>query len=356
MNTQTQARSRTEIVALVWLDALAGNVCTPEEFLNAVHEQARDDSDELWEVLSLLDQYYRRGKIHVELFHTLKSHLESSALHVETEARAPTAALRTDVPRTDGPRTDGPRTDVPRTDVPRPDVPPPSRRARKSTGVRTAAAFVLFAVLAAGGYLAVTKYDSPARLVAPATAPATLVAAHQESPPPATADSSNVAPPPPTPSPTPEAVPAPPSANATPTRTGNAGPVRIEMAADTVDVKPTEPAARVKVRRRGNLHADASFTWWTESGTAMPGRDFTPVLPGVEHIAEGSGSITLNIPVLSTPHGKSKSFFVVIDRSDAGGGALGARNLTMVTIQPSDEAGVPTDLNLRIQAGGLPGR
>jgi hypothetical protein len=108
------------------------------------------------------------------------------------------------------------------------------------------------------------------------------------------------------------------------------------MAADTVDVEPTEPAARVTVRRRGNLHGDASFTWWTESGTAKPGRDFTPVVPGVEHIADGSGSITLNIPVLSTPHDKSKSFFVVIDRNDsAGAAALGARNLTMVTIQPS---------------------
>jgi hypothetical protein len=109
------------------------------------------------------------------------------------------------------------------------------------------------------------------------------------------------------------------------------------MAADTVDVEPSEPAARVTVRRRGNLRGDASFVWWTESGTAKPGRDFTPVVPSVEHIADGRDRITLNIPVLSTPHGKPKSFFVVIDRNDSGGGAaLGERNLTLVTIQPSD--------------------
>jgi hypothetical protein len=107
------------------------------------------------------------------------------------------------------------------------------------------------------------------------------------------------------------------------------------MAADTVDVEPDDRAARVTVRRRGNLHGDASFTWWTESGTAKSGRDFTAVIPSVEHIADGSGSLTLNIPVLSTPHGQAKSFYVVIDRTDSGGGAaLGARNLTMVTIQP----------------------
>jgi hypothetical protein len=109
------------------------------------------------------------------------------------------------------------------------------------------------------------------------------------------------------------------------------------MAADTVDVEPSEPAARVTVRRRGNLNGDASFVWWTESGTAKPGRDFTPVVPSVEHIADGRGRITLNIPVLSTPHGQAKSFFVVIGRNDSGGGAaLGERNLTLVTIQPSD--------------------
>jgi serine/threonine protein kinase len=225
---------------------------------------------------------------------------------------------------------------------------------RNTTGIRAAALIALFAVLAAGAYLAVTKFDSHARLVA-TTAPAV---ARQESPPPivesepvphadpapppASAGSSTAVAPPPTPGPTPtpgpSAAPAParPSTSAISTRAGSAGPIRVEMASDTVDVEPTEPAARVTVRRRGNLHGVASFTWWTESGTAKPGRDFTPVVPAVEHIADGSGSITLNIPVLSTPHGKSKSFFVVIDRNDSGGGAaLGARNLTMVTIQPS---------------------
>src|SRR6266404_5338929 len=75
-----QPRSGTEGAALVWLDALAGGLCTPEAFLNAVHEQAQADPDETWEVLSLLDQYYRRGKIKAELFHSLKSRLGGSAL------------------------------------------------------------------------------------------------------------------------------------------------------------------------------------------------------------------------------------------------------------------------------------
>jgi len=143
-------------------------------------------------------------------------------------------------------------------------------------------------------------------------------------------------PPTPTPSPGGATAPARPSTGETSARAGNAGPIRIEMAADTVDVEPSDQAARITVRRRGNLRGDASFTWWTESGTAQPGRDFAPVIPSVEHIPDGRGSVTLNVPVLSTPRGKSKSFYVVIDRTESGGAALGARNLTMVTIQPPD--------------------
>ena len=82
-----QPRSGTEGAALVWLDALAGGICTPEAFLNAVREQSQGDSDESWEILSLLDQYYRRGRIQAELFHTLKSRLEDSALNSGQDAR-----------------------------------------------------------------------------------------------------------------------------------------------------------------------------------------------------------------------------------------------------------------------------
>ena len=144
------------------------------------------------------------------------------------------------------------------------------------------------------------------------------------------------APPTPTPSPGAATAPARHSTSETSARAGNAGPIRIEMAADTVDVEASDQAAHITVRRRGNLHGDASFTWWTESGTAKPGRDFAPAIPSVEHIPDGRGSVTLNIPILSTPRGKSKSFYVVIDRTESGAAALGERNLTMVTIQSAD--------------------
>ena len=55
------------------LDALSRGEIDPETLLNNVKARARLEPDYDWEVLSLLDQYYRRGKIDVEVFRTLKN-------------------------------------------------------------------------------------------------------------------------------------------------------------------------------------------------------------------------------------------------------------------------------------------
>jgi hypothetical protein len=119
-------------------------------------------------------------------------------------------------------------------------------------------------------------------------------------------------------------------------RAGTAGPIRIEMVSDTVDVPIGESTAHVSVRRRGNIHGEASFKWWTESGTAKPGVDFVPVIPRVGSIEDGRASVSLDIPVSADHRTQSKSFYVVIDQSESGGASLGARNLTMVTLPPPD--------------------
>jgi serine/threonine protein kinase len=111
---------------------------------------------------------------------------------------------------------------------------------------------------------------------------------------------------------------------------------RIELAADTIDVPLTDPAARVIVRRKGSLRGATTFTWWTESGTAKPGTDFMAVAPHQEVIEDGKSSVNLFIPVVGdSTRQQPKSFYVVIN--DPGDGAtLGARTLTMVTIPPSE--------------------
>ena len=258
------------------------------------------------------------------------------------------------------------------------NTPPPS-----SLNVKRAAAGVIAAaLLAAVGYWAVTNYDSLQQQVADWTGRArsavedarklpAVPAPVAEAPPPdvaptappplpppaARSNSTNSALSPVTASPIPPAAPAPtprsrsaaaartPAQPSAATSAGvapvpahggvNAGPVRIELASDTVDVQAPDTTAIVVVHRKGNLHGDADFTWWTESGTAKPGQDFAAVTPRLGRIGDGEASVSLTVPVSGAPRTKPKSFYVVIDRTDSGP-ALGARTLSMVTLQPPD--------------------
>jgi serine/threonine protein kinase len=117
---------------------------------------------------------------------------------------------------------------------------------------------------------------------------------------------------------------------------GAAGHSRIELAADTVDVPPDAPAARVVVRRSGSLHGEASFSWWTESGTAKPGRDFGAVATHEEHIEAGKSTLNLFIPVVGDSTRRQPTSFYVVIGDPSPGASLGARTLTMVTIPASE--------------------
>jgi serine/threonine protein kinase len=110
---------------------------------------------------------------------------------------------------------------------------------------------------------------------------------------------------------------------------------RVELAAGIVEVSPADAFALVTVRRRGSMRGAASFTAWTESGTAKPGADFASIAPHVERIADGKSSINLIIPVVSDSTRRApKSFYVLIDEA-APGTAVVDRTTTMVTIQES---------------------
>ena len=110
---------------------------------------------------------------------------------------------------------------------------------------------------------------------------------------------------------------------------------KLELAAEIVDISPMESLASVMVRRSGNLSSDVSFKWWTESGTAKPKRDFSPVSDRIEHIGSGKTAVTLLIPVVADPARKhERNFYVVID--DASPGSTLGRTLTMVALQPAD--------------------
>jgi hypothetical protein len=116
----------------------------------------------------------------------------------------------------------------------------------------------------------------------------------------------------------------------------NTAQAHIELAADNFEVMPTESTANIMVKRSRNLHGDVSFSWWTESGTAKPGRDFVPVRTRVAQIDNGQSWVNLTIPVVVDPaRRQSRSFYVVIDQA-GDSAALGQRTLAMVTLTGSD--------------------
>ena len=62
------------------LDALASGKMDNATFLRNTVQRFRADSEESWEVLSLLDQYHRLGKIKAEAFHELKTKIAEYAM------------------------------------------------------------------------------------------------------------------------------------------------------------------------------------------------------------------------------------------------------------------------------------
>jgi serine/threonine protein kinase len=116
----------------------------------------------------------------------------------------------------------------------------------------------------------------------------------------------------------------------------NNSPSRIELAFETTEVPNNTPTALVSVRRTGNLLRDATFIWWTETGTAKAGADFEPVAPRMETLRAGKDRLNLPIPIVSdSTRRQTKNFFVVIDQPGPHV-SLGSRTVTKVSILPPD--------------------
>jgi serine/threonine protein kinase len=220
---------------------------------------------------------------------------------------------------------------------------PPAKRTGYLIAARVAACAVLLAVgyWLAGNMGLVPSFGSLPNF---ATATATRIAAPDAPPPAATKDdNAPVSRPTEQPAAAPEPsvplsrqAPAMPPAKPAPAAPvpASSGPSKIELAADTVEVPADETSAQILVHRKGNLHGEASFVWWTESGTAKPGIDFTPVMPQLARIEDGKSSLSLNIPLSSRARAQPKAFYVVIDHSE-GGAAISGRTLTMVSMLPA---------------------
>ena len=72
-----------------WVDALANRSCDSEEFLQHLRRHGRENSEEIWEALALLDQSFRSRRIDRDTFLPIKSNLQQFVLGRDAEADAP---------------------------------------------------------------------------------------------------------------------------------------------------------------------------------------------------------------------------------------------------------------------------
>jgi serine/threonine protein kinase len=113
--------------------------------------------------------------------------------------------------------------------------------------------------------------------------------------------------------------------------------VRIEFQASDVELSADDAYARVVVRRRGNIRGKVSFIWWTEAGTAKPGRDFESVSRRTELIEDGKATTSLLIPVIAgAGRATPVSFYLFIDEPSPGA-LLGSKFVAIVTIPASTQ-------------------
>ena len=64
------------------LDAFVSGECNPNAFVQELFVLCDTMPDAAWDVLSLIDQYYRRGNLSADLFRTLKYRIERHVLGV----------------------------------------------------------------------------------------------------------------------------------------------------------------------------------------------------------------------------------------------------------------------------------
>lgn len=110
---------------------------------------------------------------------------------------------------------------------------------------------------------------------------------------------------------------------------------RIELAASVFEVPFGDPSAHIVVRRSGSLQTEMNFSWWTETGTAKPGKDYEAVVPHVETIAAGKNAVSLFVPVVTDLKRRQSTNFYVVISDPSTNVSLGTRTVAMVSIEPS---------------------
>jgi serine/threonine protein kinase len=114
----------------------------------------------------------------------------------------------------------------------------------------------------------------------------------------------------PTPVAPPQAAPAAP-----PQAAPAAGPTRFSFQQSAVTVRESDVAARIMIRRSGDLSGTAEVSWWTADGSAVADRDYADLGARIERFAPGEASRTVYVPITNdTMSEPARNFSVLLGR------------------------------------------
>jgi hypothetical protein len=313
------------------LDAFVNGECGPEALAQELAAFCGTTPDSTWDVLSLIDQYHRRGKLPVALFQTVKQDIERHALGIQCRntireisgiANSSARPVVTAVPHNSGviqeqtPSAKEPRIVSRSQATVHPErlgvgprrlfgSEPPNDEADAAVDVRehlrrrrriTLSQAVLSATVVFGVGASPALRDLPKHV-----------------------DAGNVAP----------AVAAAPISQI-------AEPGIITLSADRYVVFPGKRSAEINVHRTSGTGGDVSFVWWAEASGAKPGKDYLSGKPKIAHMLEGVDSLQLSVSILANPLRKHTELFYVVIGKPEGGASLGAIRRASVFIMRPD--------------------
>jgi hypothetical protein len=362
------------------LDAFVSGECNPNAFVQELFVLCDTRPDSAWDVLSLIDQYYRRGNLSADLFRTLKYRIERHVLGVPDLATVgelpdgPTAAkaLVSEAPGgavamvatrelTASPKE--PASEVRALRIELTNASRSVHQFRKRLAIAADLGRRTRSALAntqhklgiwrhqAGDYCERLKSIEWCRFVRehvngefirPCVAVVLLgvvllgieksglpqdLPTLQDTVSPGLGNTGNVV--------------LPPAAAAVIPE--NSDPGQISLSADTYVVFPGHTSADIQIRRTGGVSGAVSFVWWTQgSGGTRPGRDYVSRTPTIAHLLDGEDTLHLSVPILPNPSRKHTELFYVVIGKPGDGAALGSVRRATVFIMRPDKFAEPT--------------
>jgi hypothetical protein len=113
-------------------------------------------------------------------------------------------------------------------------------------------------------------------------------------------------------------------------------PGQISLSTDKYVVFPGHANAEIHVHRTGGADGDVSFVWWTQGSGARPGEDYASRTPKIAHMLDGVDSVDLSVPILTNPSRKHTELFYFVIGKPGGGASLGSIRRAAVFIMRPD--------------------